>query len=71
MINELTHFARQTGPTLSPFNSWLQPVARLLSLRMGATAPTRSGKLGRAGVEELLRLPSHPQRRWPGTEAAW
>ena len=22
-INELTHFARQTGPALSPFNSWL------------------------------------------------
>ena len=68
MINELTHFARQTGPTLSPFNSWLLSQSlETLALRMErhcANALALAEWLsGRAGVEEVRYpfLASHPQ----------
>ncbi len=68
VINELTHFARQTGPTLSPFNSWLLSQSlETLPLRMErhcANALALAEWLsGRAGVAEVRYpfLPSHPQ----------
>jgi O-succinylhomoserine sulfhydrylase len=68
VINELTHFARQTGPTLSPFNSWLLSQSlETLPLRMErhcANALALAEWLsGRAGVETVRYpfLPSHPQ----------
>ena len=68
VINELTHFARQTGPTLSPFNSWLLSQSlETLSLRMErhcANALALAEWLStRAGVEAVRYpfLPSHPQ----------
>jgi O-succinylhomoserine sulfhydrylase len=68
VINELTHFTRQTGPTLSPFNSWLLSQSlETLPLRMErhcanalALAEWLSGRAGVAAVRYPF-LPSHPQ----------
>lgn len=68
VINELTHFARQTGPTLSPFNSWLLSQAlETLPLRMerhcGNALALATWLSGRAGVASVRYpfLASHPQ----------
>ena len=68
LIKELTQFVRQTGPTLSPFNSWLVSQAlETLSLRMErhcANALALAQWLeSRTGVEAVRYpfLPSHPQ----------
>ena len=68
LIKELTQFVRQTGPTLSPFNSWLVSQAlETLPLRMErhcANALALAEWLeGRPGVEAVRYpfLPSHPQ----------
>jgi len=68
LVNELTQFARQTGPTLSPFNSWLLSQAlETLPLRMErhcANALALAEWLqGQPGVQSVCYpfLPSHPQ----------
>ncbi|WP_374688720.1 PLP-dependent aspartate aminotransferase family protein [Promineifilum sp.] len=68
LVNELTQFARQTGPTLSPFNSWLLSQAlETLPLRMErhcANALALAEWLqGQPGVRSVCYpfLPSHPQ----------
>ncbi len=68
LINELTHFARQTGPTLSPFNSWLLSQSlETLAVRMErhcASALMLAQWLERQpGVGAVCYpfLPSHPQ----------
>ncbi|HRO90267.1 MAG TPA: PLP-dependent transferase, partial [Promineifilum sp.] len=68
IMRELTQFARQTGPTASPFNSWIVSQAlETLPLRMErhcANALTLANWLeGRAGVESVRYpfLASHPQ----------
>lgn len=68
LINELTHFARQTGPTLSPFNSWLLSQSlETLSLRMErhcANAQHVAGWLAAhpaVGRVHYPGLASHPQ----------
>ncbi len=68
VMRELTQFARQTGPTASPFNSWIVSQAlETLPLRMErhcANALALAGWLeGRAGVESVRYpfLASHPQ----------
>jgi O-succinylhomoserine sulfhydrylase len=68
LVNELTQFARQTGPTLSPFNSWLLSQAlETLPLRMErhcANALALAEWLqGQPGVQNVCYpfLPSHPQ----------
>jgi len=68
IIRELTQFARQTGPTASPFNSWIVSQAlETLPLRMErhcANALTLATWLeGRAGVESVRYpfLASHSQ----------
>jgi O-succinylhomoserine sulfhydrylase len=68
IIGELTHFARQTGPTLSPFNGWLLSQAlETLPMRMerhcaNALAMARWLEQ-RSGVSAVRYpfLPSHPQ----------
>ena len=68
LIKELTPFVRQTGPTLSPFNSWIVSQAlETLSLRMerhctNALAMARWLE-NRPGVEAVRYpfLPGHPQ----------
>ncbi len=68
LIKELTQFVRQTGPALSPFNSWLLSQSlETLSLRMerhSANALTLAQWLeGQPGVASVCYplLPSHPQ----------
>lgn len=68
LINELTHFFRQTGPTLSPFNSWLLSQSlETLPVRMErhcANALALAEWLGRQpGVGSVCYpfLPTHPQ----------
>lgn len=68
IIAELTQFARQTGPALSPFNGWLLSQAlETLPLRMErhcANALALAQWLeSRAGVQSVRYpfLPSHPQ----------
>lgn len=68
LIDELTHFARQTGPTLSPFNAWLLSRSlETLGLRMErhcANALALAQWLQDAPGVESVRypfLPSHPQ----------
>lgn len=68
LIRELTQFTRQTGPTPSPFNSWIVSQAlETLPLRMErhcANALALATWLeGRAGVESVRYpfLASHPQ----------
>lgn len=68
LMNELIHFARQTGPTLSPFNAWLLSQSlETLPVRMErhcanalALAEWLEGHpaVGRVGYPFL---PSHPQ----------
>lgn len=68
LIKELTHFARQTGPVLSPFNAWLLSQAlETLPLRMArhcenalTLARWLEGQPGVAAVRYPF-LPSHPQ----------
>ena len=68
IMKELTHFARQTGPSLSPFNAWLLSQSlETLPLRMArhcenalALAEWLEGRLGVATVCYPF-LPSHPQ----------
>jgi len=68
LINELTHFARQTGPSLSPFNSWLLSQSlETLPVRMErhcanalALAEWLSAQAG-VGAVCYPFLPSHPQ----------
>ncbi|CUS04848.2 O-succinylhomoserine sulfhydrylase [Candidatus Promineifilum breve] len=68
LIKELTHFARQTGPSLSPFNAWLLSQAlETLPLRMArhcqnalALAAWLETQPGIATVCYPF-LPSHPQ----------
>lgn len=68
VISELTQFAHQTGPTLSPFNGWLLSQSlETLSLRMErhcANALALAQWLeNRPGIESVCYpyLPSHPQ----------
>jgi len=68
IIEELTQFAHQTGPVLSPFNGWLLSRSlETLSLRMErhcANALALAQWLeGRPGVQSVYYpfLPSHPQ----------
>ena len=68
LIKELTQFVRQTGPALSPFNSWLLSQSlETLSLRMerhSANALALAQWLeGQPGVASVCYpfLPSHPQ----------
>ena len=70
LISELTHFARQTGPTLSPFNSWLLSQSlETLTVRMErhcANALALAQWLeGQSGVVSVCYpfLPSHPQHQ--------
>lgn len=67
-IAELTQFAHQTGPTLSPFNGWLLSQSlETLALRMErhcANALALAQWLeGRPGIQSVRYpfLPSHPQ----------
>jgi O-succinylhomoserine sulfhydrylase len=68
LINELTHFTRQTGPTLSPFNGWiLSQALETLPLRMArhcenalALAQWLEHQPGVAAVRYPF-LESHPQ----------
>lgn len=68
LIKELTQFVRQTGPSLSPFNSWLVSQSlETLAIRMERHCANALGLArwleGRAGVESVRYpfLPSHPQ----------
>ena len=68
LIKELTQFYRQTGPTASPFNSWIVSQSlETLSLRMERHCSNALALAtwleSRAGVESVRYpfLPSHPQ----------
>ena len=68
LVDELTPFLRNTGPSLSPFNAWvLLKSLETLSLRverMSQSAATIAGCLvAQRGVERVLYpfLDSHPQ----------
>ncbi len=68
LIRELTQFARQTGPTLSPFNGWvLSQAVETLSVRMERHCRNALALAtwleGQPNVEWVRYpfLPSHPQ----------